>query len=140
MEVPLNLSTILKYRIHELAKDFGVPSKGIMDLLTAAYGTVPKNHMQILTEEELNYLFDYLTQETQTADINAALMAQLKRRAEKPAPKAVEPEKKAEPEKAPEGEKKEAAGEPGELPKMKAPKVVVPEKKDASQGPVREEA
>ena len=84
--MPPNLSTILKYRIHELAKDFGVPSKVIMDIL-AKYGTIPKNHMQILTDDELNYLFDYLTQENQTADINEALMAQLKRREEKPAPK-----------------------------------------------------
>ena len=48
-----------------------------MDIL-AKYGTIPKNHMQILTDDELNYLFDYLTQENQTADINAVLMAQLK--------------------------------------------------------------
>lgn len=81
--MPLNLSTISKYRIHELAKDFGVPSKVIMDIL-AKYGTIPKNHMQILTDDELNYLFDYLTQENQTADINAVLMAQLKREEEKP--------------------------------------------------------
>ncbi len=97
------MSTIVKYRIHELAKDFGVPSKVIMDIL-AAYGTIPKNHMQILTDEELNYLFDYLTQGTQTADINAALMAQLKRREEKPAkkPEAKEPaQKPAEPAAAP---------------------------------------
>ena len=87
--MPLNLSTILKYRIHELAKDFGVPSKVIMDIL-AQYGTIPKNHMQILTDDELNYLFDYLTQENQTADINAALMAQLKRQEEKIVPKKAE--------------------------------------------------
>ena len=83
------MSTILKYRIHELAKDFGVPSKVIMDIL-AQYGTIPKNHMQILTDDELNYLFDYLTQENQTADINAALMAQLKRQEEKIVPKKAE--------------------------------------------------
>ena len=86
MEVPPNLSTIVNYRIHELAKDFGVPSKAIMDIL-AKYGVIPKNHMQILTDEELNYLFDYLTQENQTSDINAVLMAQLKRQEETPVPK-----------------------------------------------------
>ncbi len=86
------MSTISKYRIHELAKDFGVPSKVIMDIL-AKYGTIPKNHMQILTDDELNYLFDYLTQENQTADINAVLMAQLKREEEKPAAKKTENQK-----------------------------------------------
>ncbi len=57
-----------------------------MDIL-AKYGVIPKNHMQILTDEELNYLFDYLTQENQTSDINAVLMAQLKRQEETPVPK-----------------------------------------------------
>ncbi len=80
------MSTILKYRIHELAKDFGVPSKVIMDIL-AKFGTIPKNHMQILTDDELNYIFDSLTQENQTVDINEALMAQLKRQEVKPVPK-----------------------------------------------------
>lgn len=119
------MSTILKYRIHELAKDFGVPSKVIMDIL-AKYGTIPKNHMQILTDDELNYLFDYLTQENQTADINAALMAQLKRREEKPAPKKTEsqeapsqPAAEQQPAAAPAAEKpaQAAAQKPAEKPR-----------------------
>ncbi len=57
-----------------------------MDIL-AKFGTIPKNHMQILTDDELNYIFDSLTQENQTVDINEALMAQLKRQEVKPVPK-----------------------------------------------------
>ena len=100
------MSTILKYRIHELAKDFGVPSKVIMDIL-AKYGTIPKNHMQILTEDELNYIFDSLTQENQTVDMNEALMAQLKRPEVKP-----EPKKKVQPVEKATASKKPATEEP----------------------------
>ncbi len=96
-----------------------------MDIL-AKYGTIPKNHMQILTDDELNYLFDYLTQENQTADINAALMAQLKRREEKPAPKKTEsqeapsqPAAEQQPAAAPAAEKpaQTAAQKPAEKPR-----------------------
>lgn len=36
-----------KYRIHEVAKDFGMTSKDISQILTD-YATTPKNHMQVL--------------------------------------------------------------------------------------------
>ena len=43
-----------KYRVHEVAKDFGVNSKVIMDYIAAVYpGT--KNHMTTLTEDCLLY-------------------------------------------------------------------------------------
>ena len=43
---------IEKYRVHEVAKDFGVPTKTIMEILTK-YAETPKNHMQALTDQEL---------------------------------------------------------------------------------------
>ena len=46
-----------KYRVHEVAKDFGVNSKVIMDYIAAVYpGT--KNHMTTLTEDELDVVFE----------------------------------------------------------------------------------
>ncbi len=36
---------MLKYRVHEVAKDFGTTSKVITQILTD-YMTPPKNHMQ----------------------------------------------------------------------------------------------
>ena len=45
MEVAYLLNT--KYRVHEVAKDFGRNSKEIVDILTE-YATAPKNHMQAL--------------------------------------------------------------------------------------------
>ncbi|MCI2057095.1 MAG: translation initiation factor IF-2 [Oscillibacter sp.] len=51
-----------KYRVHEVAKDFGVPTKDIMDVVTK-YVAAPKNHMQALTDEELSVVFEALTQQ-----------------------------------------------------------------------------
>ncbi len=62
------MSGFIKYRIHEVAKDFGMPSKDIMNILVKK-GTTPKNHMQVLTDEELNYVFDYITQHNQIESI-----------------------------------------------------------------------
>ena len=53
-----------KYRIHEVAKDFGMTSKDISQILTD-YATTPKNHMQVLEDAELDLIFEYLTQHHQ---------------------------------------------------------------------------
>ena len=44
---------MIKYRVHEVAKDLNVPSKEIIDLLQKHFGEV-KKHMTALTEEELD--------------------------------------------------------------------------------------
>jgi len=59
---------IEKYRVHEVAKDFGLPTKTITEILTK-YGTAPKNHMQVLTDRELSIIFDHLTQDHPVSDI-----------------------------------------------------------------------
>ena len=38
-----------KYRVHEVAKDFGLPTKTITEIL-AKYASFTKNHMQVLTD------------------------------------------------------------------------------------------
>ena len=60
----------IKYRVHEVAKDFGRNSKEIVDILTT-YATAPKNHMQALTELELTLIFEYLTQHNQVESIES---------------------------------------------------------------------
>ncbi|MGI6013897.1 MAG: translation initiation factor IF-2 [Oscillospiraceae bacterium] len=62
------MSTFNKYRVHEVAKDFNSNSKTISTILTE-YATTPKNHMQVLTEEELDIVFEYLTQHNQVQSI-----------------------------------------------------------------------
>ena len=63
-----------KYRVHEVAKDFGKQTKEITQILTQ-YATTPKNHMQVLEDNELSIIFEYLTQNNQVADLQAALAA-----------------------------------------------------------------
>ena len=41
-----------KYRVHEVAKDFGVSTKEITEILTK-YRSAPKNHMQAVSYTHL---------------------------------------------------------------------------------------
>ena len=82
-----------KYRIHEVAKDFGMTSKDISQILTD-YATTPKNHMQVLEDAELDLIFEYLTQHHQVGSIAEIF--------------APEPEEKKAPAKAPEEKKPDA--------------------------------
>ena len=75
------MSVLVKYRVHEVAKDFKKNSKEISQILTD-YATTPKNHMQVLEENELDLIFEYLTQHNQVADLSEVFAV---------------PEKKAEP-------------------------------------------
>ncbi|MBQ3093065.1 MAG: translation initiation factor IF-2 [Clostridia bacterium] len=52
---------IVKYRVHEVAKDFGVPSKEIIEIIKKYTGE-EKKHMTSLTDTELNIIFEYFTQ------------------------------------------------------------------------------
>ncbi len=77
---------IEKYRVHEVAKDFGLPTKTITEILTK-YVAAPKNHMQVLSDHELSVIFDYLTQHNQVSGIQAIYAEAAQAKAEaKPAP------------------------------------------------------
>ena len=52
---------MVKYRVHEVAKDLNVPSKDVIALLGQHFDT-QKKHMTALTEEELNVVFEHFTQ------------------------------------------------------------------------------
>ena len=62
MEVALlSTSAVNKYRVRELAKDFGMSNKDVMEIL-GKYGEAPKSNMQALTDEQLSLVFESLTQ------------------------------------------------------------------------------
>ncbi len=61
-------SVVNKYRVHEVAKDFGLSTKEITEILTK-YAETPKNHMQVLDDRELSLIFEYLTQHHQVSGI-----------------------------------------------------------------------
>ncbi len=63
-----SMASLVKYRVHEVAKDFGMNSKVIAEILKE-YAVAPKNHMQVLEEAELNIIFEYLTRHNQVESI-----------------------------------------------------------------------
>ena len=78
-----------KYRVHEVAKDFGVSTKEITEILTK-YAETPKNHMQVLEDRELSLIFEYLTQHNPVSSIAVIFAEGAKpeeKKAEKPAAK-----------------------------------------------------
>ena len=87
--------SMIKYRIHEVAKDFNVTSKVISQILTD-YIAAPKNHMQVLETNELDVIFEYMTQHNQADSLQDIFNAGAKAEpAKKPqAEKTAEPQKK----------------------------------------------
>ena len=87
--------SLVKYRVKEVATDFGVTPKDIAEVM-GKFFEKPKSNTQVLTEEELNVIFDYMTQTNQISSLEAVFAAQPKPKAEEPkaeAPKAEEPKK-----------------------------------------------
>ncbi len=129
-----------KYRVHELAKDFGLPTKEVVEILTT-YATTPKNHMQVLNDDELSIVFDYLTQkhpvsgiEVIYADTYQAPAKQAEQPAAKPAASTNHKQPGAE-KSAPAAAAKPAAAQGGKQPSAKQsaavqqPSTRVPQKK-----------
>ena len=73
--------SFIKYRIGEMAKDFGVPTKTITALV-GEFFEKPKSGQQVLTEAQLNVLFDVLTQRHQVSSLEETLAAQKTAKAE----------------------------------------------------------
>ena len=56
--------SLVKYRLKEVASDFGVTPKEIAEIISKFYEK-PKSNTQALTDEELNVVFDCMTQNHQ---------------------------------------------------------------------------
>ncbi|MBQ0038570.1 MAG: translation initiation factor IF-2 [Clostridiales bacterium] len=81
-----------KYRVHEVAKDFGIPTKQVTEILTK-YAETPKNHMQVLGDKELSVIFEYLTQHHQVSGIQVIFAEGAKPDEKKNAPRSDKPAK-----------------------------------------------
>ena len=90
--------SIVKYRLKEVAADLGITPKEIGEIL-ARFFEKPKSNTQILTDEELNVVFDYVTQ-THQIDSLEQVFAVKPKEAPKPAPQAAAQNSQAEPAKA----------------------------------------
>ena len=84
--------SMMKYRVHEVAKDFNSTSKEISQILTD-YASTPKNHMQVLENDELDVIFEYLTQHNQVASLADIFNVAPKQETKSPAPAAKQPQK-----------------------------------------------
>ena len=108
----------VKYRVSDIAKDFGLPSKKITEILTE-YAEAPKNSSHVLLEEEADLIFEYLTQHNQMASIAEVFQDALPVKAE-PAKDAAQP---AAADKNAPAEKTPAAAQPQPAPKPQKPHV-----------------
>ena len=60
--------SIIKYRVKELAADFGLAPKEVSEIISK-YFEKPKSYTQVLTAEELNVFFDHITTHNQIASL-----------------------------------------------------------------------
>ena len=72
--------SFVKYRVKEVAADFGVSPKEVSEII-GKFGEKPKSYTQVLTDQELNVVFEHMTQKNQISSIEQVF-------AVKPAPKA----------------------------------------------------
>ena len=105
---------MIKYKIKDVAADFGMQSKEIMQIVEKFFDK-PKSNSQVLEDDQLNVIFDYITQTHQIESLEVVFAVQPKAKAEAPA-QTGHPDR---PQKA-EATKKEAA--PAAQPKAEAPK------------------
>ena len=91
------MSIVVKYRLKEVAADFGVTPKEIAGIISNFFEK-PKSNTQVLTEEELNVVFDYMTQHNQIKSLEQVFAAKV------PEPKAEAPKAEAPKAEAPKAE------------------------------------
>ncbi|MDD6297021.1 MAG: translation initiation factor IF-2 [Firmicutes bacterium] len=90
--------SLVKYRLREVASDFGVAPKEVTEIISK-FSEKPKSNTQVLTEEELNIVFDQLTKNHPVESLEQAFAAQMAVKQEPPkaetpkreAPKAEQP-------------------------------------------------
>ena len=126
-----------RYKVHEVAKDFGTNSKKILEIL-AKYSETERKHTTVLEEAELDFLFESMTQANEVDSFDAyfaaaaaepeekeAAPAEQKEAAKPEAPKA-EPAKKSAEKRAPKAAEKPqqpaAAAKPQPQPAPQPPK------------------
>ena len=74
--------SFVKYRVKEVAADFGVTPKEIAEIISKYYEK-PKSNTQVLTEVELNAVFDHITRNNQIKSLEQVFAVQPKK-AEQP--------------------------------------------------------
>ena len=116
---------INKYRVHEVAKDFDVPSKEILDIVSKHFDGQKKS-MTALEEAELDVIFEIVTQENSVENFDAYFASANEPKKETKKEETEEKAEKAEPKKAetkaeeqPAQAEKKAPAKTAEQPKKK---------------------
>ena len=110
--------SFVKVRLKELAADFGVAPKEISEII-GKVGEKPKSNSQVLTDTELNQVFEVMTQTHQISSLEQVFAQAISKAQEK------KPEEKKAEAKKPEADKKPQPSKPeakAEAPKQEAPK------------------
>ena len=110
--------SFVKVRLKELAADFGVAPKEISEII-GKFGEKPKSNSQVLTDTELNQVFEVMTQTHQISSLEQVFAQAISKAQEK------KPEEKKAEAKKPEADKKPQASKPeakAEAPKQETPK------------------
>ena len=84
------MSIEIKQKIKEVADDFGMPAKNLIEIVGKFYDK-PKSSSQNLTEEQLNVIFDYITAQNQIGSIAEVFAAAKPKDEPKPAAPAPAP-------------------------------------------------
>jgi len=85
--------SLVKYRVKEVAADFGMQPKEVAEIL-GKYFEKPKSNTQVLTDEQLNVVFEHITQNHQIESIAKVFEVAPPSKKEEPKP---EPKRKEEP-------------------------------------------
>ena len=97
--------SFVKVRLKELAADFGVTPKEISEII-GKFGAKPKSNSQILTDQELNVVFEVMTQTHQIDSLEQVFAVQKPKAEPKKEVKAEQPKKEAAKAEAPKAESK----------------------------------
>ena len=131
--------SFVKYRLKEVATDFGTTPKEIADIIGKFYER-PKSNTQVLNEAELNVVFDYMTKNNQVKSLEQVFAAGQAKKPEpqKEAPKAAAPQQHTgnRPQQGnnqqgnrPQRQDNRPQRQEHQQPKAEAPKAVEPERK-----------
>lgn len=122
---------MIKYRVSEVAKDFNVSNKEIIEILQNYFGET-KKAMTALSEQELNVIFDHFTQKNAVENLDAFL-AKARQQEEKTVETPEPVSEKAPAAVKPQGQEKEKAPEK----KAEQPKKTEKPAKNASEQPMQ---
>ena len=127
---------IIKYRVHEVAKDFNIKSNSIIDLLAKYFGDT-KKHQTALENAELDVIFDTLTQQNESENFDSYFaMEKPVEESQSEKPEKQDAETKQQPEQKQEAAEKPADGKKDDKPqKSDKPFEKRPEKKKKQDSP-----